>query len=72
MPDQIIQMIACKILTILIKKKYVLYTKHMDKTQGLSITLFTGLIYKSKALYQVLLNSVQNNKASSTVHETGA
>ena len=44
----------------------------MDKTQGLSITLFTGLIYKSKALYQVLLNSVQNNKASSTVHEIGA
>ena len=44
----------------------------MDKTQGLSIALFTGLIYKSKAFHQALLNSVQNNMASSTVHKTGA
>ena len=44
----------------------------MDKAQDLSITLFTGLIYKSKALYLVLLSSVQNNKASLTVHEIGA
>ena len=44
----------------------------MDKPQGLAITLFTGLIYKSKALYQVLLNSVQNKKASLTVHGIGA
>ena len=41
----------------------------MDKAQDLSLTLLTGLIYKSKALYQVLLSSVQDNKASSTIHE---
>ena len=44
----------------------------MDKAQDMSITLFTGLIYKGKALYQVLLSSVQNNKAFSTVHEVEA
>ena len=52
-------------------KKYFLHTKHMDKGHDLSITLFTELIYKSKALYQVLLSSIQNNKASSTVHKIG-
>ena len=30
----------------------------MDKAQDLSITLFTGLIYKCKALNQILLSSV--------------
>ena len=50
-------------------ENYLLHTKHMYKFQDLSLTLFTGLIYKSKALYQVLLSSVQNNKASSAVHE---
>ena len=64
-------MIASKLLQVLIMTKYFLHTKHMDKAKDLSLTLSTGLIYKSKSLYQVLLSSVQNNKVSSTVHKIG-
>ena len=39
------------------KEKYFSYTKHMDEAQDLSLILFTGLTYESKALCHVLPSS---------------
>ena len=58
-------MIVREISTILIRKKYFLHIKHMDKAQDLSVILFAIKKYS----FYISFNFYQINMTFSTIHE---